>query len=440
MHPGRAADQQSRRTRQSAPRIPPRLAVASVVLVIMATVFVATRVAQSGAEPPVPTADAENSAAPVATQPKATAASGATAAPEPARAPAFAVVPPELNGVQWVQNFRATHLWSAPGTDAIDLGEVAQWSYFQFRGESNGVRIKLFDPGDGFRRVGGTVWAGADDFGPSGSPPVEWFLGVGEGEQGLANAPRRVTDEWPPWVSAQVALVMDAETGATLFAKNPRRHVAMASLTKMVTAIVALERGRLDDRVTVDVDGHYMAVMMESTVMGLKPGDTVTLETLLYGLMLPSGNDAAVAIARHIAGSEERFVELMNAKVRDLGLTDTQFKNPHGLDAEGHFSSAYDQAVIARYGLRSPPFNRLAAAKIWEGDGFTIYNSNRLLWNYPGADGVKPGFTDEAGSALVSSATRDGRRVIVSVIRANSAAFDSVPLLDWAFRAFRWGA
>jgi D-alanyl-D-alanine carboxypeptidase (penicillin-binding protein 5/6) len=269
---------------------------------------------------------------------------------------------------------------------------------------------------------------------------MEWFLGVSEAESGLPNAPRRAVDEWPPQVSAQVALVMDAETGATLFAKNPRRQTAMASLTKMVTAIVAIERGRLDDRVTVDVDGHYMAVMMESTVMGLKPGDTVTLETLLYGLMLPSGNDAAVAIARHIGGSEERFVEMMNAKVRELGLTDTQFKNPHGLDAEGHFSSAYDQAVIARYGLRNQTFTRLAAAKQWEADGFTVWNTNRLLWNYPGADGVKPGFTDEAGSALVSSATRNGRRVIVSVIRANSAAADSVPLLDWTFRTFRWGA
>jgi D-alanyl-D-alanine carboxypeptidase (penicillin-binding protein 5/6) len=233
-------------------------------------------------------------------------------------------------------------------------------------------------------------------------------------------------------------VAIDAQTGAVLFGKNARRRVAMASCTKMVTALVALERGRLDDRITVDVDGLRMAIEMESTIMGLHPGDTVTLETLLYGLMLPSGNDAAVAIARYIAGSEAAFVELMNAKVRELGLEDTQFKNPHGLDAAGHYSTPYDQAIIARYGMSNPVFARLAAAREYAGDGYQLWNTNRLLWNYPGADGVKPGFTDDAGSALVASATRDGHRVITAVIKANSAAVDTVPLLDWAFRTFRW--
>jgi D-alanyl-D-alanine carboxypeptidase (penicillin-binding protein 5/6) len=214
--------------------------------------------------------------------------------------------------------------------------------------------------------------------------------------------------------------------------------MAMASCTKMVTAILALERGHLDDQVKVDVDGLKMAIEMESTVMGLHPGETVTLETLLYGLMLPSGNDAAVAIARHIAGSESAFVDLMNAKVRELGLEDTQFVNSHGLDAKGHYSSPFDQASIARYGMRNPVFARIVAAKEYSGEGYQLWNANRLLWNYPGADGVKPGFTDEAGSALVASATRNGHRVITTVIKANSAAVDSVPLLDWAFKSFSW--
>jgi D-alanyl-D-alanine carboxypeptidase (penicillin-binding protein 5/6) len=231
---------------------------------------------------------------------------------------------------------------------------------------------------------------------------------------------------------------MDGHTGAVLFGKNARRRVAMASCTKMVTAIVALERGRLDDRVTVDVDGLKMAIEMESTVMGLHPGDSVTLETLLYGLMLPSGNDAAVAIAKHIAGSESAFVELMNAKVRELGLEDTNFKNAHGLDANDHFSTPFDQASIARYGMMNPTFAKLAGAKQYAGDGYQLLNSNRLLWSYPGADGVKPGFTDAAGSALVASATRNGHRVITAVIKASSAANDTVPLLDWAFKSYSW--
>ena len=112
--------------------------------------------------------------------------------------------------------------------------------------------------------------------------------------------------------------------------------------------------------------------------------------------------------------------------------------NPHGLDAKGHFSSPFDLASLARYGMRNPMFAKLVGAKEYSGDGYQLFNSNRLLWNYPGADGVKPGFTDDAGSALVASATRDGHRVISAVIKANSAAIDSVPLLDWAFKSYSW--
>jgi serine-type D-Ala-D-Ala carboxypeptidase (penicillin-binding protein 5/6) len=233
-------------------------------------------------------------------------------------------------------------------------------------------------------------WLSTEDLGPAGAPPVEWYLGVGESERRLAGVPMRAADEWPTQISGQGAVVMDAQTGAVLFGKNARRRMAMASCTKMVTAIVALERGRLDDRVTVDVDGQRMAIEMESTVMGLHPGETITLETLLYGLMLPSGNDAAVAIAKHIAGSEAAFVELMNAKVRELGLEDTHFDNPHGLDAKEHYSTPFDQASIARYGMNNPVFAKLASTKQYAGDGYQLSNSNRLLWSYPGADGVKP--------------------------------------------------
>ena len=372
------------------------------------------------------------------------AVASAPAAPVGARpqqggaAATFAVAPPELSSPGWIQNFRASHLWSGPASDGADLGELPQWTYLQFSGEFVNDRAKVLDPGDGSRRPSRTGWLSSGDMGPAGAPPVLWYMGIGQSERGLTGTPKRISEDWPAQISGQGAVIMDAQTGAVLFGKNARRRVAMASCTKMLTAIVALERGRLDDRVTVDVDGLKMAIEMESTVMGLSPGETVTLETLLYGLMLPSGNDAAVAIAKHIAGSEGAFVELMNAKARELGLEDTQIMNPHGLDAKGHFSSPFDLASLARYGMRNPMFAKLVGAKEYSGDGYQLFNSNRLLWNYPGADGVKPGFTDDAGSALVASATRDGHRVISAVIKANSAAIDSVPLLDWAFKSYSW--
>lgn len=424
-------------------RIVPAAGVITLMLgaLLLAVSFVAR---SDGAQSPAGTL--ETSTATQTSAPAAQSAAGANAAVVPGAARplqggtagAFAVAPPELTSPGWLQNFRPTRFWSSPGSDSADLGELPQWTHVQFSGESVNGRARVLDPGDGARRVSRVGWLSAEDVGPAGAPPVEWYLGIGESERRLPNVPTRAIDDWPAQIGGQGAIIMDAQTGAVLFGKNARRRMAMASCTKMITAILALERGRLDDRITVDVDGLKMAIETESTIMGLHPGETVTLETLLYGLMLPSGNDAAVAIARHIAGSESAFVELMNAKVRELGLEDTQFKNPHGLDARDHYSTPFDQASIARYGMTNPVFARLAGAKQYAADGYQLWNQNRLLWNYPGADGVKPGFTDEAGSALVASATRNGHRVITTVIKANSAAMDTVPLLDWAFKSYRW--
>jgi D-alanyl-D-alanine carboxypeptidase (penicillin-binding protein 5/6) len=223
-----------------------------------------------------------------------------------------------------------------------------------------------------------------------------------------------------------------------LYAKNPHAHLAEASTTKIMTAIVAIENGRLDDRWTVDVNSDELAATTESTVMGLMPGQSVTLETLLYGLMLPSGNDAAIAIAKRVGGSEQHFVEMMNAKAQSMGLRDTQFKNPHGLDATGHYTSAYDLAVMARYGMQIPTFYSVVSARHWTGDGFDLWNLNKLLPVYPGADGIKPGFTDNAGRCLVGSAVRDNHRVIVAILRSQDPTSESRALLDYAFDGFRW--
>ncbi len=175
--------------------------------------------------------------------------------------------------------------------------------------------------------------------------------------------------------------------------------------------------------------------------MGIYPGEELTVEDLLYGLMLPSGNDAALALAEHVAGTRERFAELMNEKVRSLGLTGSQFVNPHGLDANGHYSSAYDMAMLAREGMRNPIFRDLASARSYttsNGKGYEVGNLNQLLWRYPGADGVKIGFTNAAGRAIVGSAVRDGHRLYVAMMRSNDIYHDSIALLDWAFDAFTW--
>jgi D-alanyl-D-alanine carboxypeptidase len=253
-------------------------------------------------------------------------------------------------------------------------------------------------------------------------------------------APVKVRDVDPPRITAEMAVVVDERSGAILYGRDEHREVAPASLTKIVTAMVALETGNPAARVTVDVDSR---VMWDSTVMGLRPGEEVSLEDLLYGLMLPSGNDAAIAIARHVArGNEGLFAELMNAKVHQLGLRHSHFVNPHGLDADRHYSSAYDMAMLARQGMRNPVFRQLAAAKEWEASGFLqsyrLVNLNRLLWQYPGADGVKIGFTDAAGRTMVVSAQRDGHRIYASFMRSNNLVADGTALLNYAFNAYAW--
>ncbi|HZR97607.1 MAG TPA: D-alanyl-D-alanine carboxypeptidase family protein [Chloroflexota bacterium] len=251
--------------------------------------------------------------------------------------------------------------------------------------------------------------------------------------------PQLVRDVAPPRVSAQMAVVLDEASGAILYGRDENREVAPASLTKIVTAMVALELGHPSDRVTTDVDSR---VMWDSTIMGLVPGEEVSLEDLLYGMMLPSGNDAAIAIARYIAGSETVFADLMNAKVRQLGLQHTHFMNPHGLEQEGHYSSPYDMAMLAREAMRNPFFRRLAAAKQWDASGllrsYHLVNLNRLLWQYPGADGVKIGYEDTAINTMVVSAVRDGHRIYASFMRSTSRDADGTALLNYAFNAYAW--
>jgi D-alanyl-D-alanine carboxypeptidase (penicillin-binding protein 5/6) len=207
-----------------------------------------------------------------------------------------------------------------------------------------------------------------------------------------------------------------------------------------MTAIIALEKGKPEDRVVV----RNIPLPPEAS-MGLRWGDVLTLEDLLWGLLLPSGNDAATVIADYIGGgSVENFVRMMNEKAAALGLKDTHFVNPHGLDEEDHYSSAYDLAVIGRYAMSKPLFARIVGTEshvVRASRTFYLRNSNFLLRPQNrsiGADGIKTGYTDEAGDSIVASATRDGHRVIVVALGARDRTAEAIKLFNYAFANFRW--
>jgi serine-type D-Ala-D-Ala carboxypeptidase (penicillin-binding protein 5/6) len=242
----------------------------------------------------------------------------------------------------------------------------------------------------------------------------------------------------PPQVGAEAFAIVDGSTGQLLAGQDAHQRLPPASTTKIATAIVALEYGRLDDKVLINVDSR---AMIDSSVMGIVPGEILTLHDLLYGLMLPSGNDAALAIARHVGHSEQQFAEMMNAKVRELGLANTNFVNPHGLDDPDHYSSPYDLAALARHAMANPTFAAIVSTPEYTVRGefvYHMYNTNHLLSHYADADGVKTGYTESAMQTLVASATRDGRQMFVTVMRSSDRIGDSKPLLDYAFANYGW--
>jgi D-alanyl-D-alanine carboxypeptidase len=255
---------------------------------------------------------------------------------------------------------------------------------------------------------------------------------------GAWDAPPASTDMPPPALSAASAVVLDEASGTVLWQKAGDDIRAPASLTKIATAVLALEHGDLGAPVTVDVDSR---TMYRSTLMGLLPGDTFTLRDLLYGMMLPSGNDAALAIGRHLAGSDAAFVSQMNALAGRLGLWDTHFANPHGLGARDHVTSARDVAMLSRYAMSVPGFAEIVGTPYWTARGsreIGLSNINTFLFSYPGADGLKTGYTRRAGSTLSASAVRDGHRIYVVLLNAPSRESDAYALMDWAFTAFQW--
>ncbi|MCH7812108.1 MAG: D-alanyl-D-alanine carboxypeptidase [Chloroflexi bacterium] len=239
----------------------------------------------------------------------------------------------------------------------------------------------------------------------------------------------------PPKLTGQTLAVIEQPCGALLYGVNPHERRAPASLTKIATAIVAVEQAPLSELVDVQVNGALLRASSGSSVMGLTPGQRLSLRDLLYGLLLPSGNDAAIAIAEHISGSVPAFAALMNRRVEALGLTNTRFANPHGLDDLINYTSAYDIAMLGRELLRRPELAEIVVTQSYQPawSGPPVWNGNRLIYDDPDTLGVKTGYTADAGQTIVAAAERDGRTLIVSVLGAWDRYADASALLNWAF-------
>ena len=229
-------------------------------------------------------------------------------------------------------------------------------------------------------------------------------------------------------VSATAAVLMDADMGQVLYEKNGDRQMLIASTTKIMTALVVLEHAAPDDVITVTPD-H----MAEGSSMYLRAGETVRVEELLYGLLLCSGNDAALALTE-CAGGLVPFVALMNEKAAALGMAHTSFANPNGLDADGHYSTARDMAVLAAAAVENPTFRRICSSRSVTIGQRTMENHNRLLRQMEGCVGLKTGYTRAAGRTLVSCTERDGCRLVAVTLQDGNDWADHAALYDYGFR------
>ena len=235
-------------------------------------------------------------------------------------------------------------------------------------------------------------------------------------------------------ISARKAIVMDGQTGRVLYEKDADSRSLIASCTKIMTALIVCEQCNVLDRMRIPKE----AVGIEGSSMYLQAGEVITIQELLYGLMLRSGNDAAVALAIYCGGTVEGFAKLMNDKARDLGLSGTHFVNPHGLDAPQHYSTARDLAVLAAYAMKNPVFRQTVSTKQVTVGSRYLTNHNKLLWQVDGADGVKTGYTKAAGRILVSSAVRQGRRLLCVTIDDGNDWLDHKKLFDQYFSAYSY--
>ena len=249
---------------------------------------------------------------------------------------------------------------------------------------------------------------------------------------------KAISDE--PELNARIGLILDRNSKTILYEKNGLKQVPMASTTKIMTAIVVLENGDLNDIVTVD----KKAAGTGGSRLGLKTNDKITVHDLLYGLLLCSGNDAAVALAVHIGGSVEGFAEMMNKKAKELGCQNSHFITPHGLDQDGHYTTAYELACMADYALKIPKFKEIVSTKTYtvtiNARGKNITNTNELLGSLDGVYGVKTGFTNGANRCLVTACKRGNLDIITVVLGADTKKIrtsDSIKLIEYAYKNYQ---
>lgn len=239
-------------------------------------------------------------------------------------------------------------------------------------------------------------------------------------------------------ISAESAVLIDGDSGRILYEKNAYERRGMASTTKIMTALVVLENAKLDDVVNVS----YNASITEGSSMYLKANEKITVEGLLYGLMLNSGNDAATALAEHTSGNIEKFAELMNKKAKEIGMKNTSFANPHGLDNENHYSTAYDMALLTKYAMENKNFKIIVGTKskiiqTQGGEYKYLTNHNKLLSMYQYCSGVKTGFTKKCGRCLVSFSEKNGVKLITITLNAPNDWNDHISLYDEYFNIYK---
>jgi D-alanyl-D-alanine carboxypeptidase len=249
-----------------------------------------------------------------------------------------------------------------------------------------------------------------------------------------------------PPVFASSAYLMDADTGATLYASNPFEHLPMLSTTKLMTALLAAEHGNPDENITITnaIADDINQLSADSSVMGVKKGETYTMSELLYGMFLVSGNDAAIVVADSISGSVPAFVARMNQRAAQLGMHDTHYMNPHGLLEQGHYSSAHDLAVIGRASLGVPLLHAISATRQYQIPATSthaahdLFNGNQFLWWYPGVDGGKPGWDGDANFIQVVSCVRNHHHLIGVTMHTVDWWTDMRDLMNWGFSTFQW--
>ena len=251
--------------------------------------------------------------------------------------------------------------------------------------------------------------------------------------------PTNTTGLYPGYeISAEGVVVYDLESGTTMYGRNTEVLLSPASTTKIMTALVALEHYELDDVVTI------ATVANSGAVMGLVPGEQITVENLLYGALIQSGNDAAWAIAEHFDGGVEKFVEAMNAKAADLHLTNTHFTNPVGYDDPNHKMSAIDLTRLGAFALTNKTIVKMVAipqitiSDVAHTRFHPLTNVNALLGKIPGVAGIKTGWTEEAGENLVTLVERNGHKVILVVLKSQNRFSDTEQLINWVFANYEW--